>query len=340
MDLGAGELYFVREIDPQTKKYTKFVKIGLVHEKEGRDSLSRLSEHQTGNPRVLFLPKANYFMCPAINRVESMMHKVFARNRVSGEWFEFASEREVVSAIRKAKELAAEVEYLMPIFAKAEKLGKSQDNGRTISANLNAKKLIQAISVARAKRENLEEISKLISTKLKSAIAEGMNVEGAAKEISVNRKGKFQLELLKQRDPKTYKKYLVSTQTLSSRFTPKVTKLKIQDLDVNFRRIVEQLNKKVAKAGNDDFRLLNEVHLIVTDELAVAEWDEEFAVAELKIECGRNEGIEGVCTWKRKLVEKESFDVKTFKLENPAKYEKYLEEAKTTTYIQVAKRKV
>lgn len=340
MDLGAGELYFVREIDPQTKKYTKFVKIGLVHEKEGRDSLHRLSEHQTGNPRILFLPPENYFKSPAINRVEAMMHKVFARNRVSGEWFEFETERQVSAAISKAKDLANEVGKQIPTFTKATKLGQAEDNSKTIPSTPNAKRLIQIVAVARAKRESLLAISDLISSKLKSAIAEGVNVKGAATEVSVNRRGKFNLDLLKKADPKAYKKYLVTSQSLSARFSPKVPKLNLQDLDSTFRKMVEQLNLKVKSAKKSDFRVLNEVQLILTDEIAVAEWDEEFAMAELKLACGRNEAIEGVCTWKRKLVEKQSFDEKSFKQNEPLKYEKYLETPTTTTYLKVSKRKV
>lgn len=340
MDLGAGELYFVREIDPKTKKYTKFVKIGLVHEKEGRDSLHRLSEHQTGNPRILDLPPQNYFVTPAINRVEAMMHKVFARNRVSGEWFEFETERQVLAAMTKARELAAEVEAQMPIFKRAAKLGQSQDNGKTISATDKARNLIRIIALARAKRESLLAISDQISTKLQTAITDGLNVGGAATEVSVNRKGKFKLDLLKKEDPKTYKKYLVISQNLSVRFTPKLKRLNLQDLDRSFQNLVAQLNSKVKNAKRGDFRLLNEVQLILTDEIAVAEWDEEFAIAELKLACGRNEGIEDICTWKRKYVEKESFDEKSFKLNNPSKYQKYLDKPTTSTYIKIAKRKV
>jgi hypothetical protein len=340
MDLGAGELYFIREIDPHTKKYTKFVKIGLVHEKENRDSQDRLSEHQTGNPRILDLPPQNYFVTPAINRVESMMHKVFARNRVSGEWFEFDTEEQILAAMTKARDLAGEVEAQMPIFKRATKLGQSKDNGKTIAATSNAKDLIHVISVSRAKRESLLAISELISNKLKSAITDGLNVQGAAKEVSVNRRGKFKLELFKKEDPKTYNKYLLTNQILSARFTPKLSKLRLIDLDSNFQAMVENLNAKVKNAKKQDFRALNEVQLIITDELAVAEWDEEFAVAELKLACGRNEGIEGVCTWKRKYVDKESFDEKAFKLAHPKKHQQYLDQPKTTAYVKVSKRKI
>jgi hypothetical protein len=288
----------------------------------------------------LFLPPENYFSSPAINRVEAMMHKVFARNRVSGEWFEFETEREVLSAIKKAKALSAEVVAQIPTFTKATKLGQSQENGKTIKATAVAKELIEVIAVSRAKRSSLLEIADQISTKLKSAINDGVNVQGAATEVKVTRKGKFLLDLLIEEDPKTYRKYLLTSLSMSARFTPKVAKLSLEELDLSFQKLVEKLHSRVKEAGIKDFQALNQVQLIITDEIASAEWDEEFALAELKIACGRNQAIEGICTWKRMLVEKETFDEKSFKLENPKKYEKYLEQPKTTSYIKITKRKV
>jgi hypothetical protein len=340
MDLGSGELYFVREIDPKTKKYTSFVKIGLVHEKEGRDSLNRLSEHQTGNPRTLDLPSGNYFRSPAINRVEAMMHKVFARNRVSGEWFEFESERQVIAAIKKAQTLATEVADQIPTFTKSAKLGQSQDNGKVISATPSAENLIKRIAVARAKKGKLSEIAKDVSSKLKTALDNGLDVDGAAEEVRVNRKGKFNLALLKSEDPRTYEKYLVTSETFSGRLVVTKILLGLEDLDPDFQYLVKHLSLKVQKAKKNEYRILNEVQLELTNEIAVVEWDEEFALAELKLACGKNRSIKGVCTWKRELVEKVSFDEKTFKLKNPTKYEQYLEDSTSTTYVRVSKRRI
>lgn len=340
MDLGAGELYFVREIDPDTKKFTKFVKIGLVYEKEGRGSLDRLSEHQTGNPRILHLPPENFFLSPAINRVESMMHRVFASHRVSGEWFEFETEREVLSAIKKAKTLAAEVTDQIPTFTKATKLGQSQDNGKVIPANSNAKQILHRIAVARTKQGYLSEISKELTYKFAQAIARGENVEGAAKAVEISRKGKFNLSLLKTKDLKTYNKYLVVSETLSGRLTLTKIELKLEDLEKSFQTTIRNLRLTVGKAKKSDYRILNQVQLELTNEIALAEWDEEFALAELKIACGKNRAIQGICTWKRELVQKEKFDEKKFKLENPAKHKLFLEKPKTTSYVRASKRKI
>lgn len=340
MDLGAGELYFVREIDPETQKLTRFVKIGLVHEKEGRSSLDRLSEHQTGNPRVLSLPATNYFKSPAINRVEAMMHKVFARNRVSGEWFEFSTEKEVVAAIRKGKQLAAEVQVQIPTFIKATKLGQSRDNGKTIAATSQAEALVASIAVARAKKKYLSEISQSIAAKLATAISAGVNVQGAAELVSVRRSAKFDIETFRLQDPKTHKKYLVTSQVLKGSFMPKITKLDLRSLDENFQTMVKQLSSRVQKAKHSDYTVLNEVQLVLTDEIAVADWDEEFALAELKIACGRNRAIQGVCTWKREYIQKTTFDETAFRLKNPDIYEKYLKQPTGTSYLRVSKRRI
>ncbi len=340
MDLGAGELYFIREMNPETRKFTRFVKIGLVHEKEGRSSLDRLSEHQTGNPRVLSLPATNYFTSPAINRVEAMMHKVFARNRVSGEWFEFATEKEVVAAIRKGKQLATEVQAQIPTFTKATKLGQSGDNGKTIAATSQAGALAECIAVARAKKKYLSEISQIIAQKLASAISAGVNVQGAAELVSVNRRGKFDIETFRVEDPKTFKKYLVNSQALKGSFVPKITKLDLGSLDETFQTMVKQLSSKVQKAKQSDYTVLNEVQLVLTDEIAVADWDEEFAAAELKIACGRNRAIQGVCTWKREIIHKTSFDEAAFKQKNPDTYEKYLKQPTGSSYLRISKRRI
>jgi hypothetical protein len=148
------------------------------------------------------------------------------------------------------------------------------------------------------------------------------------------------LALLKSEDPRTYNKYLVRSQTLSGRLVVTKILLDLEDLDEGFQSLAKQLSLKVAKANKNQYRILNEVQLELTNEIAVAEWDEEFALAELKLACGKNRSIQGVCTWKRELVEKDSFDEKAFKLKNPAKYELYLEQPTTSTYVRVSKRKI
>ena len=70
MELGQGEIYFVTEHDGAG--HTEFVKIGLVGDAEGRSSLGRMKEHQTGNPRPLKL--LDVVKTVFVTTVESRLH--------------------------------------------------------------------------------------------------------------------------------------------------------------------------------------------------------------------------------------------------------------------------
>ena len=91
MKLTPGELYFIRERDKQTKEISRYVKIGLVKEKDDRASKERALEHQTGNPRELLIHKV--IKTPAISEIENIVHGLFATERVSGEWFDFSESK-------------------------------------------------------------------------------------------------------------------------------------------------------------------------------------------------------------------------------------------------------
>jgi len=87
MKLTAGEIYFVRERDIKSGEVTPYVKIGIVREgaKGPRTSEERLLEHQTGNPRNLFLHEV--INTPAVEEIETRLHRTYAEQAVSGEWF-------------------------------------------------------------------------------------------------------------------------------------------------------------------------------------------------------------------------------------------------------------
>jgi len=107
MKLKAGEIYFLSEREKKTDKVTNYVKIEIVREgaKGPRTSLERLVEHQTGNPRDLFLHTV--IATPAVEEIETRLHKNFATSGVSGEWF-LVDPKQLEDAIEKATELRAE----------------------------------------------------------------------------------------------------------------------------------------------------------------------------------------------------------------------------------------
>ena len=338
MELKSGEIYFVRERTGDS--FGPFVKIGLVH--GYRDSLTRLKEHQTGNPRSLFIDENLLVKTGAVDRVEAQLHKIFAPKRVSGEWFELPSDKEIQEAVSKAKELAEEVNRLMPVFSAADELALKPSNETQISASEDA--LALSTDIARAKGEIAvcNDLEAVISQKFKEAMADEKGVVGGAAEVvTVNYKPKFMEDAFKANNPELYAKYLDSVQSWKKTFTPKAKKQVRESLEQDFLDEVSRIEKLMgAVTSVEEAYLLNEPQLLVTNLKALSSWTEETSIAKLKVLCGTNAGIEGVCTWIRKFGDPKSvFNEQKFVEENPEIYLDFLAEAKTGTYIRVAKRK-
>jgi hypothetical protein len=79
LSTSAGEIYFIGEKDLRTKELTQYFKVGIVRENEenaDRDSTQRLLEHQTGNPRELYIESV--VKTDLVELVETLLHKKFA----------------------------------------------------------------------------------------------------------------------------------------------------------------------------------------------------------------------------------------------------------------------
>jgi hypothetical protein len=338
MGYKSGEIYFVREQDGQG--YSPHVKIGLVH--EPRDSFDRLSEHQTGNPRVLRIDRGQIVKTDAVDRVEAQLHKIFAPKRVSGEWFELDSEAEVEKAVKKAKELADEVGSLVPIFTQAENLSLKASSENQIPATEETLALSGQIARSKGELEVCSELEDAISQKLQEAIQDEKGVvKGAAEVVTVNYKAKFMLEDFKNENPELFAKYLDTVQGWSQLFRTKAKKLDRASLGEDFLEEVGRIEALIdAVTSVEQAFLLNEPQLFITNLKALSTWTHDISIAKLKVLCGTNAGIENVCTWTRKQGDPKSvFNEKLFVKENPETYLDYLAEAKTGSYLRVAKRK-
>jgi hypothetical protein len=54
------------------------------------------------------------------------------------------------------------------------------------------------------------------------------------------------------------------------------------------------------------------------------EWEKTIADANLRVLCGTADGIDGLCTWKRSVKEKEDFDEEGLESSHPKEYAKFL----------------
>ena len=104
MKIKGGELYFIRENDVRTGELTPYVKIGIVRDKSGdeRTSEDRALEHQTGNPRKLFVE--SIIKTPSVTEIEKIVHLLYAEERIYGEWFDFTREK-----FESAKKMATDL---------------------------------------------------------------------------------------------------------------------------------------------------------------------------------------------------------------------------------------
>jgi hypothetical protein len=334
-----GEIYFVREIIGDG--YGPFVKIGLVARKEGRDSMDRLKEHQTGNPRVLRIDPKQIVKTEAVHRVEAQLHKIFAPQRVSGEWFSMPDETLVTQAIAEAKNLATEVAKIVPIFEKAEELSKVSSTENKIEADAECLALVADLSMAKTELGILNNLESIISEKFVQAVKTGEDLKGAAKVISVTYKPEFKVAEFKSDNEELYLKYVEIVETWKQKFTPPNKKLSADELSPEFKTQISEIEGLISAVNRpEDAYKLNEPLLLLTNLRALSEWDYEVSIAKLKVICGSTAGIEGVCTWTRKFADpKEVFNEKKFVEENPEMYLDYLAEAKTGQYIRAEKRK-
>lgn len=334
MSYQTGEIYFIRELDRASKGHTPFVKIGLVRDAEERDSFNRLVEHQTGNPRQLYLDRSGIVDTPAVDLVEAQLHRFFAPRRVSGEWFEFESESQIQEAIETAKAFAEDAKNRVPVFEEAEKLKFQESSNGTKQASdedlVIAKELAGAklqIAACKAQQARIAEI-------LQSSIDAGVDVATVANTTLKTFKPQLQEAELQAAHPDIFEKYIAEVKTWQQRFLTKV-KLKggevaDDDFDSAIAGITAQLD---AISGHEEASKLNEPNLALKTLLGLANWKHDFAEARLKVSIGLYEEIEGVCTWKRGYKIDNKFDAHTFAAENPELARQFTSEGSTKAYV-------
>jgi hypothetical protein len=340
MSYQKGEIYFVRELDRKTGTHTEFVKIGLVRYKEGRDSFNRLLEHQTGNPRPLGLKREEIVVTDAVDLVEAQMHRLFADQRVSGEWFEFANELEIQKAVTKARELKDEVEKLVPLFEQAEKLKNLESTEPMKAATEEDLALALELAIAKDCVKVCDDFINNIKQKLVAKVDAGGEVSDVADTVVKTYKPKFLEADFKAAYPELWKKYVEETKKWQNSFLNKVKVKEVASLGEYFNASIAQISEAIGKfASHADALLLNEPQLALLKLKGEASWNLAISEAKLKIRVGTAEGIEGVCTWRRYWNVGEAFNSEGFAAENPELAKQFVSLPETKTYVQPKKNK-
>jgi hypothetical protein len=334
-----GEIYLVREFDFTSKKESRYAKIGLVY--SPRKSTSRLKEHQTGNPNILRIADSEIVQTEAVNWVEAMLHRIFAKHRVSGEWFELTpSLREKV--LLEARNLCNEAKVLPKLLSKADALAETLDNSKSIKPKPQILELASKLLLAKMQMKVLSPLQKQINSIFKKAIESGAEIAGAAEVQEKTYAAKLlkdNQELLKKEHPAIYAKFVGIKAELYRQFnfTYKQSGL---SLSADFLKELDLIKSMIGAVERDfDPYIANEANLMVTDLVTVAERQRIFSDLALRVECGKNFEIEEVCNWPRRMVDRETFDVQKFVKKHKELSEKYLKASWTETYVNAVKRK-
>jgi hypothetical protein len=340
MSYDRGEIYFVHEATGGNAERSPFIKIGLVAFAEGRNSYQRLTEHQTGNPRKLYLKSDQIIETEAVNVVELRLHQIFAQYRVQGEWFDFPTDDLLEKAVTQARALSEEMNQFVPIFKRAEELENENSNGLVKPQTDEDKELLARALEAQMKIKRIEELQDLIMTLLTLAKERGEDIGSVAKTVVKNYKPTFDAKSFKEDNPDVWEKYAVDVEKKDKSFrlkiNPKDEHLKDQEFIAQVEELVEIL--KSIESG-DQVDRVNEPNLKLTQLKGAAKWDLEIAKAKLKVSIGQHDEIEGICTWKRATKLVRVLDEERLASEEPDLVKKYVSTPAPKEVIQAKRRK-
>ncbi len=320
-----GEIYFIRERDLLSHETTNYVKVGLVREKDDRDSEERLLEHQTGNPRELFIHKV--VKTPAVSAIEGLLHGLFAQHRVSGEWFDFTPE--VLSkCIAEAEKFSQQAEVEIPKIAEAARLKDVPSNGSVIEPT---KEILDYFS------EYAEATFCLDQCELKEKAIKALYIKAAEADEEVEhlvetqeRKARVTLDkkALAEAHPDIVAKYSTKVPSISGRAifaSVDYIEASMDLLGPDTNEFMMELQQAIDKVedGDQPVDFLQDYGLRLTQLITAAEWLQEISMANIKAYCGEASEVAGILKWNRKEVEKESFNEKLFKENEPALYAEF-----------------
>jgi len=333
MKLTSGEIYFIREIDINTQELTSYVKIGIVRnpkKDDKRSSGDRALEHQTGNPRKLFVD--SILKTPAVSEIEKILHNLHAYEGIYGEWFDF-TEDQFVAAKRIAAELVQEAIENEAIFLKAEELASQKSDSELAQATPAVvswhNMLLKAEMRIKECQKYQDEIKKVYAVEysepksLNEKIVRQAELSPFIKVQEKRAKSIFDVEAFAKDRPDLFKQFskIITTPPRGS-FTitrPKDRQYKLSEIDSKLfdYSITAKSALSTYATGQISREDLHKVSLTLRGFEARASWDKEISQANLKVLCKNYSGIASVCKWRRVSVEESVFDQLAFMEAHP-----------------------
>ena len=330
MKLTPGEIYFIGEREHETGKVTPYYKIGIVRENESRTTGERIGEHQTGNPRPLFIHKT--INANAVERVETLLHRRFAEHRGTGEWFKFDNAL-LNEAITAAHEFSEDTAEYIDLFAQAEALADEVSSEFVTEPTDYIIFWFNKFHAALEISKTYAALDADIRFLLREAVERGEQPRGVRQQ-KIKYSESFNKDRFETEQPELFKKYLVTTQQITRRFTVKKTQdaeVIAESIDADLIAIADEIRVQIdeVRDGLKSQDELQPLTLWIKKCAVGADWDKEIAEMHLRVATGTSAGIEGICSWSRKISDKVTFDENAFKGENFEIYKEFIDLKKT-----------
>ena len=301
-----GIIYFVQEKDLLGYSTPNYVKIGLVKENEiGRSGEDRKDEHQTGNPRPLYIAHSIKTKA-SVSKLESLIHQKLSLHRHRGEWF-VKPNGEIDPFIKESNLINEQLQDQLKNDLKIEELNSqisSEEIKKACSASQDIhNELIKAIQ----DKKDIESQKKIIELKLRLLSGSSNNyITGVFQWIFKKESQRFDARNFEKENPELFEKYSKESQNSIFRIQQTNTK--------NNKELIDELQNKLSLLSSSEN--IKEVERCPEAEDLHREWlslisrqqpldlKKENLINRLKILCGEDSGIQNICSWKRTSIKK------------------------------------
>ena len=321
MKLTAGEIYFIKEHDVLTKIETSYVKIGLVNEdeEEKRSSTERALEHQTGNPRKLSI--FHVLKTPLVSSVENKLHRYYAKNRISGEWFEMTPEL-LKAAIGQAAMFAEIAKKDFEVLSAADALDVQVSTEKILEPTEILEGLRVSLLNSKLRLKTCEELDDAYKELVAAIAKTEPGSDHLATKVMKAPKKEFNKEAFEKAYPKLWSEFQIVSESLSRKFSldgvrGHKAELENIDYDLGVFKLHFESELMLVKEKKHRIEDLQDLYFDLRILHSAILWDCEVLVAKLKVECGTAKEIKDICKWSRVMNKKTSFDKERFKSNHP-----------------------
>ena len=299
-----GFIYFMTERDLFGYPCGSYVKIGLVKgNEEGRSSLERRKEHQTGNPRKIVV-EDEVKTFAQVSTLESLVHQRLAKNRIHGEWFNFGKDG-ISTYVELTKTIKNELEENINDEKEVEKYLNLEDNGQEISASSDSQDIYNDLLKVKQDLIKFKQSKELAVLKLKSFNKKTCkDIEGICFYEKLNPSEKFEKLKFQKDYPELVEKigtyFMTQNLNIKKDFKQKKSQ-QIKDLEniVNSQSFIDESSERFIKRDSLSVQL-HKNWLDAHVALQPLELKRKFLENKLKIIVGENQSIKEICSWKRK----------------------------------------